>query len=118
MTRGRSFGIGCSSRGNWTTCQLCGKYGHDVADWWHRFDETFTPTWSQSNLSKFQSATTKKHEASTLNVEAIFMMAITHEYSLFAELEKQALFVDSGSSHHLIPHAHFFTCQETLCKSK
>ncbi|MCI11172.1 retrotransposon protein putative Ty1-copia subclass, partial [Trifolium medium] len=45
--RGRSNrGRGCAqgnSTGTRPTCQLCNKYGHQVFDCWHRFDENFVP---------------------------------------------------------------------------
>lgn len=94
MTHGRSVGRGRYSSCNRPPCQLYGKHGHDVSHYWHRFDETFTPTHAQSNLLEFKSATTDKHEASTSDSQATTMMASTLEYSLPIKLEKKAWFVD------------------------
>lgn len=103
MTHGRCR----SSSSNWPTWQLYGKYGHFVTECWHMFDETFTPTRAQPNLTKFQGTFSDKHEAVTCDSQSISMMAKCACISLPIELEKQAWFVDLGASHHLTPHDHF-----------
>lgn len=40
MICGRGCGWGRSSSDDWLTCQL---YVHIIVEWWHIFDETFTP---------------------------------------------------------------------------
>lgn len=82
MTRVR----GHSSIVNRPTYQLCGKYSHVVAKYWQMFEESFTPTRVQSNLTWFQGISNEKHEASTSNPHAITIMAMSHVYSLLEEL--------------------------------
>ena len=57
-SRGR--GRNGENSGNRIQCQLCGKLGHVVMDYWHRFDQNFTPT------SQFQ------NRASTYNQKSSF----------------------------------------------
>lgn len=90
ITYGRSRGRDFSSSSNRPTCQLWGKYGHVIANYWHRFDETFTPTRAQSNLLEFHNEPVDKHEVSTQDSQAIALMVITQKYSLPAGLKKQA----------------------------
>lgn len=67
MQHGKGHGSECSSLGNRPTCQLCGKYGHDVVDCWHKFDEHFTHTPTQFEALEFSDASTDKLKASTSN---------------------------------------------------
>lgn len=48
-------GRGSYNRGgkvNWNStkpqCQVCGKHGHTALECWHRFDQEFQPSHSQS----------------------------------------------------------------------
>lgn len=83
------------------------KYGHVVAECYHRFYETFTPPHAQSNLTEFPRTSTDKQEVLTLDSKTIVIMRHTHEYYLLEELEKQIWFANSGSYHHLTHYAQF-----------
>lgn len=111
MNRGREHGQGRSSSGSTPTCQLCSKYGYVVADFWHRFNETFRPSSVSSNMHAPPNLTNHV-EASTSDTQSITMMAHMHEYSLPKALEKQQWFADSGASHHLTPYAYFLHSKE------
>lgn len=39
--RGRGKARGTYTHRNRPTCQLCGKYGHSVINYWHMYDENF-----------------------------------------------------------------------------
>lgn len=53
MNHGRVRGRGLSSSGYRPTCQLYEKYGYVIVECRPRFDETFTTTRAQSNMTEF-----------------------------------------------------------------
>lgn len=107
MTSGRSQSL----FGTRPKFQLCGKHGHALVDFWHKFDESFTPTQAQSKLTYFPSEYTDKLEASTSNPQSLAMMAAAHGYSLSKELENKAWFVNLGVSH-LTANSYFLHTKE------
>lgn len=88
---------------------MCGKYGHLVVYYWHRYDESLELAQSrtQENSQDVQSIFDHKNQAIS-STQATTFLAHEDDFHVPANLKSQVWFADSSASHHITSHNSYF----------